>query len=345
MSFKEFFESTKERIDSIINSKKDVQKENVANTENTPNTQSTKHTKKAWDYSKHLKIALIFFGVGLVFSGIGLASGGLDIEEKKIEDYNVQFEKTDNFTLDVREGDIQIYEDTSINGIGFSAKGVDKDKLYITENLLNTKIESEARYTWFSVINFGRYYLDFHGLHKRPHANFEIHLSPEAVKNLNIHSNFGDITIKASAINLDSLTINSNYGDLDASGFNLENLDINFNFGDIILKYFNVENDAKIKSDYGDTKLDSFYAKTINMHSNFGDTTFFGDVFSQATFISNYGDLSLSLKRPLSETYGFSIKQNMGDLKVKGQNTAFGLNTTGDVRINIKSDYGDIKIS
>ncbi|MDR0918623.1 MAG: DUF4097 domain-containing protein, partial [Oscillospiraceae bacterium] len=312
MNFKEFFKETKEKIS---------------------NATKKSSSKGIWNYSKHVKIGLILLCVSVCFFSIGAISGGTKADYSGI---------TPNQVYDISAAKI-INFDTSYGN--YRIKEVSENPRVVIEDFRETKLTAtiSGAYATFDYLNgeneqfvsfimFDDKYLDFNGLHANPQPIFNLYLTSNQIESLNIETSYGNV----------DMAMNNN--------FTLANLDISSEFGDITVRNVVATRNAEIDSDFGEMDITNCYTQVLDLTSNYGTIYFSGDVYKRAHFECEFGDLKISLERPMfrenvsSAPYAFEIYQEFGELEFNGARSKQYSRIAGDVIVEIESNFGDIEI-
>ena len=158
----------------------------------------------------------------------------------------------------------------------------------------------------------------------------------DTIKDLNIYSKNGDITIEESTDGKIAVEL---YSDNVEEEFIKDENEIN-------IKLYNKSGFAfKFKTDRILVKLPLEYANKISINNNVGDIKISTLDLATTNIVSTIGDIKID------SINNANITNDIGDVKIEKINALTSINKTGDVKINtindadIKVDTGDIKIN
>ncbi len=144
---------------------------------------------------------------------------------------------------------------------------------------------------------------------------------------------------------LNSLVIDSNFGDTILKGFHYKQLNVKEDYGDILLKNITGEK-TEITQAFGDLTLDQFNGNGFIVESEHGDININGTLNGQSKITSSFGDTSLHLDNNKSDI-GFELKTSFGDITVNdsSQNSKVSQLNAGENQLSISLSHGDIELS
>ena len=158
----------------------------------------------------------------------------------------------------------------------------------------------------------------------------------DTIKDINIYSKNGDVTIEESEDNKISVEL---YSDKVEEEYIKDGNEIN-------VKLYNKAGFAfNFKTDRILVKLPKEYANKISINNNVGDIKITSIDSASTNIVSTIGDINIE------SINDANITNDIGDIKIEKINTIISVNKTGDVKINnvneadIKVDTGDIKIT
>ena len=158
----------------------------------------------------------------------------------------------------------------------------------------------------------------------------------DTIKDINIYSKNGDVTIEESEDNKISVEF---YSDKVEEEYIKDGNEIN-------VKLYNKAGFAfNFKTDRILVKLPKEYANKISINNNVGDIKITSIDSASTNIVSTIGDINIE------SINDANITNDIGDIKIEKINTIISVNKTGDVKINnvneadIKVDTGDIKIT
>ncbi|MFJ7647839.1 DUF4097 family beta strand repeat-containing protein [Lysinibacillus sp. NPDC097279] len=144
---------------------------------------------------------------------------------------------------------------------------------------------------------------------------------------------------------LNSLVIDSNFGDTILKDFHYKQLNVKEDYGDILLKNITGEKTEIIQA-FGDLTLDQFNGNGFIVESEHGDININGTLNGQSKIASSFGDTSLHLDNNKSDI-GFELKTSFGDITVNdsSQNSKVSQLHAGENQLSISLSHGDIELS
>ncbi|MGA3598536.1 DUF4097 family beta strand repeat-containing protein [Lysinibacillus agricola] len=143
-------------------------------------------------------------------------------------------------------------------------------------------------------------------------------------------------------VKLNTVVLNSNFGDTTIRDLNYQQLNLTGDYGDIILK--NTTGDkTEITQSFGDMKLQQFSSNGFVVESENGDINIDGTLNGQSSITSNFGDTTLDLQNKKSEI-GYELNTDFGDLTVdkKEQNGNVSQEYKGDNQLKATISHGDL---
>ena len=158
--------------------------------------------------------------------------------------------------------------------------------------------------------------------------------------------NTPSITIYVPAdVKLNTVVLNSSFGDTTIRDLNYQQLNLTGDFGDIILK--NTTGDkTEITQSFGDMKLQQFSSNGFVVESENGDINIDGTLNGQSTITSNFGNTTLDLQNKKSEI-GYELNTDFGNLTVdkKVQNGNVSQSYKGDNQLKATISHGDLVLT
>jgi len=158
--------------------------------------------------------------------------------------------------------------------------------------------------------------------------------------------NTPSITIYVPAdVKLNTVVLNSNFGDTTIRDLNYQQLNLTGDYGDIILK--NTTGDkTEITQSFGDMKLQQFSSNGFVVESENGDINIDGTLNGQSTITSNFGNTTLDLQNKKSEI-GYELNTDFGNLTVdkKEQNGNVSQSYKGDHQLKATISHGDLVLT
>lgn len=138
---------------------------------------------------------------------------------------------------------------------------------------------------------------------------------PTNMENINIHSAVGDLHMEN--LNVNKLTFTMNVGSVSLKNITSLQGDVKINVGNVSLENSNIQQ-LKVSVDVGNCDLEQITTADLNAYCNVGDVD-----------VSLYGT---------KEEYLTTVKVNVGNKNIS--NT-----TSGDKKLNLKVNVGDIEVS
>ncbi|WP_285398128.1 DUF4097 family beta strand repeat-containing protein [Lysinibacillus sp. fls2-241-R2A-57] len=146
-------------------------------------------------------------------------------------------------------------------------------------------------------------------------------------------------------VKLNTVVLNSKFGDTTIHDLNYQQLNLIEDFGDIIFK--NTTGDkTEITQSFGDMKLQQFSSNGFVAESDNGDIDIDGTLNGQSSITSSFGDTTLHLQNKKSEI-GFELETDFGDLTVdkKDQNGKVSQEYKGDNQLKVTLSNGDLQLT
>lgn len=181
-------------------------------------------------------------------------------------------------------------------------------------------------------------------------------------KSLEVSDESGDVSLSNS--NCEKVSLALYYGKLALDQCDLDVLAISNESGDVSVKDTNVS-DARYKLAYGDLKLENANGETVNINLESGDARLENMILGQLDVKLSYGNLSaenLTVKTLTGslesgsaslymtgkkDAYSLKLTAECGNIKVDGEKIdgsyQYDARST-DYKIDLKNEYGDIKI-
>ncbi|MFJ7406637.1 MULTISPECIES: DUF4097 family beta strand repeat-containing protein [unclassified Lysinibacillus] len=144
---------------------------------------------------------------------------------------------------------------------------------------------------------------------------------------------------------LNSIVIDSNFGDTTLKGFQYKQLSLNEDYGDILLKNIAGEKTEIIQS-FGDLTLEQFKSNGLVVESEHGDININGTLNGQSKITSSFGDATLHLDNKKSDV-GFELNTSFGDISVNdsSQNSKVSQLLAGENQLSVSLSHGDVDLS
>ena len=144
---------------------------------------------------------------------------------------------------------------------------------------------------------------------------------------------------------LDSVDIDTSYGDIDMDGISMKTADISAGYGDIHMNRVSYGN-MEITAGYGDVDGTSVVSGGLIIRADSGNVDLRGEFSGETDIAVDYGDVDMQTSLT-EDMYSFDVNVDYGDLRI-------GANSYGDsgrIRqgngahlIKIVSDAGDVAI-
>ncbi|NLZ45597.1 MAG: DUF4097 domain-containing protein [Clostridiales bacterium] len=166
-------------------------------------------------------------------------------------------------------------------------------------------------------------------------------------KKLNIMNNIRPQKLEITLPNTfyDTVTINSNVGNLDVFDINCKSLTLYGGVGDIHLTNLLVEEKTNLSTNVGNlTSNNSSYAN-LNFYINVGDGKFYNcKVTGDCKIKGSIGKIKMNLYGDFSD-YSFKTKTSIGNAIINGQRYNNITTERKSNHFNISTNVGDIKIN
>jgi len=273
--------------------------------------------------SRYKLIALSMITLGILLAVIGFSSGGRWIIIQDDHGFTVPDKngfKHDSYTLEAFTdlhvnndyGDVEILQSDSYTLETNVMKNTD-----VTYSIKNDTLTVETKSKRKSGMSIGI------GSFKSPSITITI---PKDVK-------------------LNSIVIDSNFGDTVLKGLHYEQLNLNEDYGDILLKNITGEK-TEITQSFGDLTLEQFNSNGFVVESEHGDINIKGTLNGQSKITSSFGDASLHLDNKKSDV-GFDLKTSFGDISVNNssQNSKVSQLLAGENQLSVSLSHGDLEVS
>ncbi|AHN21326.1 DUF4097 family beta strand repeat-containing protein [Lysinibacillus varians] len=152
------------------------------------------------------------------------------------------------------------------------------------------------------------------------------------------------ITVPKDA-KLNSVIVDSDFGDTMLQGLHYQQLSIKGDYGDILLQ--NITSDkTEITQAFGDLTLEQFISNGFVVESEHGEIDIEGTLNGQSQITSNFGDTTLDLQNKKSEL-GFELKTSFGEITVNDRehNSKASQPLEGHNQLNASLSHGDLELS
>lgn len=274
--------------------------------------------------SKNTLFAMTLFALGILLALVGYFSGGRWFIEKDAEGFHVpsstklvsQSHELDAFTnikIVNEYGDIDIVTSDSVYKLDTKVLKQQDVTYHIKDGTLT--IETVAKKKNDFQIGFGSF----------SSPSIKLYVPKDAkIDSVTIDSNFGDIAIQE--LHYQQLNLVQDYGDITFNNMIGDNTEITQSFGDLTLHHF-TSNGIGIESEHGDISIDG----TLN---------------GQSTITSSFGDTTLHLQNKQSEL-GYNLTTSFGDITINDEEqsgTVTQVNNADD-QLHISLSQGDLDVT
>lgn len=152
------------------------------------------------------------------------------------------------------------------------------------------------------------------------------------------------ITVPKDA-KLNSLIVDSDFGDTMLKGLHYQQLTIKGDYGDILLQNITGEK-TEITQAFGDLTLEQFNSNGVVVESEHGEIDIEGTLNGQSQITSNFGDTTLDLQNKKSEL-GFELNTSFGEITVNDRehNGKASQLLEGNNQLNVSLSHGDLDLS
>ncbi|KUF33185.1 MULTISPECIES: DUF4097 family beta strand repeat-containing protein [Lysinibacillus] len=144
---------------------------------------------------------------------------------------------------------------------------------------------------------------------------------------------------------VESVVIDSDFGDTAVRGLHYEELQLMQDYGDIT--FTNTTGDkTEITQSFGDLTLQQYASNGISIESEHGDITIDGTLNGQSTISSSFGDMTLHLQNKQSDL-GYDLKTSFGDITMDGEEQSGKVTqvNNGDHQLHVSLSHGDLDVS
>ncbi|WP_155590646.1 DUF4097 family beta strand repeat-containing protein [Lysinibacillus cavernae] len=161
-------------------------------------------------------------------------------------------------------------------------------------------------------------------------------------------SNFSSPSIKLyipKETKIDSVVIDSNFGDTTIHGLHYQQLELMQDYGDITFTNTTGEG-TEIAQSFGDLTLQQYASNGVNIESEHGDINIDGTLNGQSTITSSFGDTTLHLQNKQSDL-GYDLQTSFGDVTINDEEqsgTVTQLNKENN-QLNVSLSHGDLNVS
>ncbi|KPN95346.1 DUF4097 family beta strand repeat-containing protein [Lysinibacillus sp. ZYM-1] len=144
---------------------------------------------------------------------------------------------------------------------------------------------------------------------------------------------------------LETIVIDSEFGDTSLSGLHYQQLTLIQNYGDITFNDITGEK-TEITQDFGDLTFKQYASNGVNIESQHGDIDIVGTLNGSSTITSSFGDATFHLQNNQSDL-GYEVKTSFGDITINGteQSGTVTQRYNGDHQLNISLSHGDVDVS
>lgn len=234
----------------------------------------------------------IVIGLLLVIVGAGMMVYGYTRDEFTLDCYELENYEKEIFTYSkeevteiVFEGQIENLSIISTDENEYTIEGKKSESLTYEYTLNDGTLK--IKQNWVdkvkSLFSFGETNIT---------TPFIIYVPNEALNNLKITVNVGDVNI--SNIKLNDLTLNINTGDLDIESCNITSVSADVDTGDVDINVLNCNN-ITAEVNVGDLDIISTDTAHISSKVNTGSIYYSGKITSSGDFKCNVGDIDLDL--------------------------------------------------
>lgn len=152
------------------------------------------------------------------------------------------------------------------------------------------------------------------------------------------------ITVPKDA-KLNSLIVDSDFGDTMLTGLHYQQLTIKGDYGDILLQNITGEK-TEITQAFGDLTIEQFNSNGVVVESEHGEIDIEGTLNGQSQITSNFGDTTLDLQNKKSEL-GFELNTSFGEITVNDRehNGKASQLLEGNNQLNVSLSHGDLDLS
>lgn len=291
------------------------------------------------------KVSIALMIVGVIFTGVGYAmNGGLRLndlgnlnnkEEKSIELINEtkELKQFKNIDIDTEFNNIEIIPSNKYkielkydNSYGKINYKVNKETLVVTQKP-RTKIKNH----------------DLELLKNENRNNIKIYIpTNDKVNNLNIKCDASNIEIEG--IDIDSLDILSNLGNILVRDCKIKNGEVVADAGNIELYNINALNIGAYSNLGNIVMNENDISDSLNIENDMGNIEVNGKIYGDIDLKNNLGNIELTINEN-KKLYNYKVDCDLGNGEVDGDNKVKAVNNNSKNNIKLDCSLGNIELN